>query len=207
MAEMEHENRMMPMEAAVTAQKAFATLSGGEGSRMTLGPEDRIEEEAAETKPQPQRTRRAATSLSPAHGRVRYKVAAAKWDFNRLGGTKTKAKEQDQIKEVKTYKKSLEQYYFVSSMHPMRQSRDQKTQAYWSQLDTSASKILREQLSHDHWKSGFRRDVGDIAMKLRESRNVKTPGENFPQRNDVCRLSPEKSVTRSCVKRPRIKGF
>ncbi len=217
MEEMEREElkgRKPSVTEGTNSPQKMMQLREGEKSQEMLSVYDNVIEEKKEEHETDSR-RRASTSVKPGDRRLRAKVIRnRKWQYNKMNrrdrtGSVTKGTEGESNgprNEAKIYKKSLENFYFVTNSHPMREAREGRQREFWSQLDMSSTQILKQQLSHEHWRSEFGEGVGDVAQRLKEIRNVKTPIENFRQPHDFYKLAPERGIrtgTQSCLKRPR----
>ena len=77
------------------------------------------------------------------------------------------------------YKKSLEQYYFESGIHPMKTA-DRAAQSLKS-LSISSARILKDQISFKHWTSDLNMPLESMEAQMREIKKVKTPLDNIVQ--------------------------
>jgi len=169
---------------------------------------EKIEEKKEENDHDEARKRRAGAGMRSINGRIRVKsIRNAQLNSKRLSEKYNERSQTIPKPEMKLYKKSMENYYFTTNSHPARDDREQRGQKFWSQFNFSSTQILKQQISHEHWASGFNEAIADVGQKLKMARNSKTPLENFSRRDDSCKLSPVmRNGVRSSVPKQKVNG-
>ena len=102
--------------------------------------------------------------------------------------------------DIKLYKKSLEDPYFIPNELSSNPSKTTKQNKRISQLSFGPSQMMKQQMSHDHWVSGFPGGMDEVERKLKENRNIRTPADNFKPPEEFYKI-PSRSGTRGSAKK------